>query len=127
MQTMVYIGAILVIIGAIAAWINISQETDGGSGFLAFVIIVVVGFVLLGTTGMIAEGVEYLEIIAHEVRKDNSETVTMETEKKANYESVKVSNSRATLGNTTDKWRCSQCEEMNSAKNIFCKYCGSHR
>ena len=74
MQTMVTIAAIVIAIVAIITGIGVGQVSEGIVGFLAFVIVLLVGFLLIGTTGMIAEGVGYLKTIAYEMTHNKQNT-----------------------------------------------------
>ena len=135
MQTMVTIVAILICIIAIFLGVGIGANVDGFSGFLTFVVIVLVGFLMLGMTGMIAEGVEYLEIIAYETKNGNRTLYSQSM----NPQSMNQVNTTTSISNAKGKsildvassdkadWYCSQCGEKNNTSNVFCKYCGTHK
>lgn len=148
MQIMITIAAIIIVILAIVAGVTVSGVTEEGSwGFMVFMVICLFGFLLIGTTGMIAEGVEYLETIAYyeaergrtsllsgqgNNRTNVAPTANPYSENIAYNNTVKISNvkgksileaSEAASG----EWLCSKCKEKNRAESIFCRYCGTHK
>lgn len=143
MQIMTTIAAIIVVILAIVAGVSVNKETEeGGFGFFVFFVILLVGFLMLGITGMIAEGVEYLEIIAYEAQRggtslfagqgnaaQNTSTTSNSHSKNAVYNTVKVSNAKgkSILEASSGEWICTQCNEKNREESIFCRYCGTHK
>lgn len=74
MQTMVTIAAILIVIVSVILGMAVGGNVNGGIGFGVFAIISIGGFLLIGTTGMIAEGVGYLETIAYEMTHNKQNT-----------------------------------------------------
>ena len=71
MKVMVTIAAIGVVIGAIVMGTSIGSEVDQTTGFWVFLGVLLGGFTLIGTTGMIVEGVAYLKTIAQAVGNGN--------------------------------------------------------
>ena len=71
MKVMVTIAAIGVVIGAIVMGAVVGSEVNQAAGVGVFFGIVLGGFILLGTTGMIVEGVGYLKTIAQAVSNGN--------------------------------------------------------
>ena len=153
MKVMVTIAAIVIAIVAIITGIGVGQVSEGIVGFLAFVIVLLVGFLLIGTTGMIAEGVGHLETIAYEMKANRQQSITSGNtysqstggngESSSQGGSVVVSNGRAksileiAQGNRKQSqprlaandggWLCPKCGEKNEKGNTYCKYCGTHK
>lgn len=71
MKVMVTIAAIGVVIGAIVMGAAVGSEVNQAAGVGVFFGIVLIGFTLIGTTGMIVEGVGYLKTIAQAVGNGN--------------------------------------------------------
>lgn len=67
MKVVVTIAAVIVGIGALVIGNSIGKNVDSTMGIWVCVGIWVIGLILLGTTGMIVEGVGYLKIIAQAV------------------------------------------------------------
>lgn len=147
MQIMTTIAAIIIVILAIVAGVKVSEATEaGGFGFVVFLTILLFGFVLIGTTGMIVEGVEYLETIAYyeaergktslfsgqgSTRQNGAPTANPYSENTA-YNTVKISNAKGksileASEASSGEWICSQCKEKNRAESVFCRYCGTHK
>ena len=74
MQSMVTIAAILIVIVSVILGIAVGENANGRVGFCVFAIILIGGFLLIGTTGMIAEGVGYLKTIAYEMTHNKQNT-----------------------------------------------------
>lgn len=71
MKVVVTIAAIIVVIEAIVIGNNVGKNVNSMAGIGACIGIWIGGFILLGTTGMIAEGVGYLKTIAQAVSNGN--------------------------------------------------------
>lgn len=71
MNVMVTIAAISVVTGAIVMGILVGNNANQAAGVGVFFGIVLIGFILLGTMGMIVEGVGYLKTIAQAVGNGN--------------------------------------------------------
>lgn len=150
MQSMVTIAAILIVIVSVILGIAVGENANGGVGFCVFAIILIGGFLLIGTTGMIAEGVGYLETIAYAVTHGNQNgypysqstggygpsssqggSVAISNAKgKSILEAVQEENRMQFHSGTAGSaggWMCPKCGEKNEEGNTYCKYCGTHR
>ena len=135
MQVMITIGAVLICFIAIFAGVTVAATVNGFSGFMVFLIIVLGNFLFMGTTGMIAEGVGYLETIAYEMKNGNRTIYSQPMYSQP----MQQMNATTGISNQTGKsileagasdkagWCCSKCGERNNTGNAFCKYCGTHR
>ena len=147
MQIMTTIAAIITVILAIVAGVKVSEATEtGGLGLVVFVAVLLFGFLLIGTTGMIVEGVGYLESIAYyEAERGKTSLFSAQGSTRPNgtptanpysentpYNTVKISNAKGksileASKASSGEWLCSQCNEKNRAESVFCRYCGTHK
>lgn len=127
METMITIAAVIIVIGGLIAGI---AAAGGGGNFFSFLFtsagIIVFGFTLLGTIGMITEGVKYLEMIC-----DKLEQPATQSKSPSLFPNTNSSNPTPTYTppqrTYTGDWICPQCKEENNSSSIFCKYCGTHK
>lgn len=84
MEVMVtLVAAVIVIVGFVTMLVISSDNV--GFGFLVGILIIVIGFTVIGTTGMIVEGVGYLKIIAEATKNGQIQFVANPNMQNENY------------------------------------------
>ena len=84
MEVMVtLVAAVIVIVGFVTMLVISSDNV--GFGFLVGILIIVIGFTVIGTTGMIVEGVGYLKIIAEATKNGQIQFVANPNMQNVNY------------------------------------------